>query len=284
MNEEKNGYMGKVTHAIYIGVMTLIVLVVTAWLAYTGYSYYELPLEERFYHPQYHWFRPAGPLGHGLGIIGTFLILFGVVFYIARKRYGFMERYLRLKHVLEFHIFLCVLGPILVLFHTTFKFGGMVSIAFWSMVAVVLSGVVGRFIYIQIPRTIEGRALSLAEVNKAKEEIARELRQMEGLESSTLDLILNDDGRQRGYFARKLQLSRVRRELRHKHIDRSRRRAIIELVKQEMSLAGKVSRLRQMQNLFKYWHVVHLPFAIIMLVIVVIHVVITVMLGYRWIF
>ncbi len=167
--------MGKVTHAIYIGVMTLIVLFVTVWLGYNGYSYYKLPLEERFYHPQYYWFRPAGPLGHGLGIVGTFLILFGVIFYIARKRYGFMERYLRLKYVLEFHIFLCVLGPILVLFHTTFKFGGMVSIAFWSMVAVVLSGVVGRFIYIQIPRSIEGRALSLAEVNSAKEEIAREL-------------------------------------------------------------------------------------------------------------
>lgn len=74
----------------------------------------------------------------GLGILGTFMILFGVSIYIARKRYNFLAKYIRLKYLLEFHIFLCTFGPILVVFHTTFKFNGIVSIAFWSMVAVVL--------------------------------------------------------------------------------------------------------------------------------------------------
>ena len=63
---------------------------------------------------------------------------------------------------------MCTLGPILVLFHTAFKFGGIVSISFWSMVAVFLSGIIGRFIYIQIPRTIEGRELSLSEIKNSK--------------------------------------------------------------------------------------------------------------------
>jgi hypothetical protein len=39
-----------------------------------------------------------------------------------------------------------------------------------------------------------------------------------------------------------------------------------------------------MQNLFKYWHVAHLPFALIMLVIMIIHVAVTVTFGFRWIF
>ena len=109
------------------------------------------PLEERFYHPDHENFKPSGLFGHGLGIVGTLLILIGVFIYIARKRYQFLSRYGRVKYWLEFHIFLCTLGPIMVLFHTAFKFGGIVSISFWSMVAVVISGVIGRYIYIQIP-------------------------------------------------------------------------------------------------------------------------------------
>ena len=42
--------------------------------------------------------------------------------------------------------------------------------------------------------------------------------------------------------------------------------------------------LQRMQQLFKYWHVVHMPFALIMLVVVIIHIGITVAMGYRWIF
>ena len=146
--------------------MVVIIIVTTFYLIYTGYSYYNTPLEERFYHPRHNWFKPSGLYGQGLGVLGTIMITFGVTIYIARKRYNFLSKYIRLKYLLEFHIFLCTLGPILILFHTAFKFGGIVSIAFWSMVAVVLSGVIGRFIYIQIPRTIEGRALSLKEVKK----------------------------------------------------------------------------------------------------------------------
>ena len=56
----------------------------------------------------------------------------------------------------------------MILFHTSFKFGGIVSISFWSMVAVVASGVIGRFIYLQIPRTMQGRELSLNELREMR--------------------------------------------------------------------------------------------------------------------
>lgn len=183
--------MNKTVHRIYISVMVLIIIAATIYLIYTGINYYNTPLEERFYHPRHDWFKPSGAYGHGLGIIGTLMILFGVVIYIARKRYNFMSKVIRLKYLLEFHIFLCTLGPILVLFHTAFKFGGIVSIAFWSMVAVVASGVVGRFIYIQIPRTIEGRALSLNEVKSMKTDFTNSFNEAFNLDMKTKLLIVN---------------------------------------------------------------------------------------------
>jgi uncharacterized membrane protein len=144
-------------HKIYVTSLVSIVIAVTVFLIFNGASYYATSMEERFYHESHSALKPNGLVGHGLGIIGTLLILIGVFGYMARKRFRTLNRIGVLKHWLEFHIFLCTLGPIMVLFHTAFKFGGIVSISFWSMVAVVASGVLGRFIYLQIPRTIHGR-------------------------------------------------------------------------------------------------------------------------------
>ena len=60
--------------------------------------------------------------------------------------------------------------------------------------------------------------------------------------------------------------------------------SVLKKVKSERSLSKKINRLQTMQKLFKYWHVAHLPFALIMLVIVVIHIVVTLVFGYKWIF
>jgi len=51
-----------------------------------------------------------------------------------------------------------------------------------------------------------------------------------------------------------------------------------------MKINARIKRLQLMQTLFKHWHVAHLPFALVMLVIMVIHVAITITFGYRWIF
>lgn len=269
-------------------VMVLIVIVVSIYIGIKGYSFYSIPIEERFYHPDYNSFKPSGFFGHGLGIVGTFLILFGVVLYIARKRYGFMEKYLRLKYLLEFHIFLCTLGPIMILFHTSFKFGGIVSVAFWSMVAVVLSGVVGRFIYTQIPRTIEGRELTLSEVKTSHETLMETLKSFEHLGFSMSDFLLNSEHKYnwgiRGYIDKKRQIFSIRKKLSSINVSKKEKKQIIQIVSQEISLSSRIERLLLMQKLFKYWHVAHMPFALIMLVIVTIHVIVTVTLGYTWIF
>jgi hypothetical protein len=261
--------------------MVIVIVAVTAYLAYIGYSYYNTSLEERFYHPRHTWFKPSGAFGHGLGIIGTLMILFGVSIYIARKRYNFMSKQLRLKYLLEFHIFLCTLGPILILFHTAFKFGGIVSIAFWSMVAVVISGVIGRFIYIQIPRTIEGRELTLNEVKGLKTDLSSALEEQPQIDSETQEFILSITNAEKPSFK---DFYKLKRDLKGKNIPKEDRLYIQKLVKDDISLSGKIARLHTMQKLFKYWHVAHLPFALIMLIIVIIHVAITLAFGYKWIF
>ena len=76
----------------------------------------------------------------------------------------------------------------------------------------------------------------------------------------------------------------VKETLRRNNITKIQQRQILVLVKSDISLNRRIERLVTMQNLFKYWHVAHLPFALVMLIIMIIHVVVTIVFGYRWIF
>lgn len=284
-------------HRIYIGFFITITLIVTVYLAYQGYTYYSLNLENRFFHPEHQALKPSGLIGHGLGIIGSLLILIGVSTYMLRKRIGWFSRIGVLKYWLEFHIFLCLLGPILVLYHTAFKFGGLVAVSFWSMIAVVLSGVIGRYIYLQIPRTIEGREMNLNEINQIKDELNKRLITIYKIDEQTLEEILNavkerPDRSGKSMVNRSIAkfkfehrtIKEVKTILRqHKVIGKSYNE-VVSLIKYEISLNRKIDRLISMQNLFKYWHVAHLPFALLMLIIMLVHVAVTITFGAHWIF
>lgn len=289
--------MTKTGHRIYLGTLASIIIATTIWLIYNGSSYYATSLEERFFNDQHQNLKPSGAVGHGLGIVGTLLILIGVFSYMARKRWRSLSKIGLLKHWLEFHIFLCILGPIMILFHTAFKFGGIVSISFWSMVAVVLSGVIGRYIYIQIPRTIQGQELSLQEIKDQKETerkqwITKSERIKENYADITRQLAADELDQNPGgiiqFFNRNLRdrkkLSQAKSLLKSYDLTSRDRKSMIKMIRHEISTNRKIHRLTQMQNLFKYWHIAHLPFAIIMLVIMVIHVGITLAFGYKWIF
>lgn len=268
-------------HRLYISSMVMILIVFTLVIVYGGYSYYQTSLEERFYHPNHELLKPNGLLGHGMGILGSFFMVAGVSIYMLRKRWRSLGRLGKLKHWLEFHIFLCTLGPLMVLFHTSFKIGGVVAISFWSMVAVVLSGVIGRFIYIQIPRTIEGRALSLNEIRGMKTDIRDVLVTKYALDKDSLDVIVEST---MGSRRNRAAVRRIKRALKENRLSRFQRSQVLTLVKNEISMNRRIDRLETMQNLFRYWHVAHLPFALIMLIIMVIHVAVSIVFGYRWIF
>ncbi len=182
--------MNKTLHKIYVGSFFVVGVAVMVLLAINGYDYYSTPLEERFFNSQHTVLKPSGDWGHGFGIIGTAMMILGVSIYMIRKRVKWFFNFGFLKHWLEFHIFLCTVGPMLVLYHTAFKFGGIVSVSFWSMVVVVASGVIGRYIYIQIPRTIEGRELSLNEVIEMKSNVDERIKSRYNLDESSYNSIL----------------------------------------------------------------------------------------------
>lgn len=165
------------------------------------------------------------------------------------------------------------------------------------MVAVFLSGVIGRFIYIRIPRSIEGRELSLSEVGDLKKDLGNILRTEYQLNDETIKVILENtrdtnEENHTGFFVRIWKsrmhdlhiLSGIRKMLRSNRISRSQQKKVVRLVKEELVLNHRIKRLVFTQKLFKYWHVAHLPFAFVMLIIVVIHVVVSLLFGYKWIF
>jgi len=278
-------------HRIIISMLVLVVTSVVAILLYVGYNYYSIPLEERHFHPLNATFRASGLVGHGLGIVGTFLIIFGVFSYMLRKRFRTFSRIGILKHWLEFHIFLCTLGPVLILFHTTFKFGGIVAVSFWSMVAVFLSGILGRYIYLQIPRSIEGQELSLHELEEQKSDMNKQLRQSVMLDEriyEQIDSLYVLSAKKPGFWVRKKQervaFRNLRSELKQQQIPEKKSHEIVLIFKSQLRLKKRIDRLVTMQKLFAYWHVAHLPFALIMLVVMIIHVVVAVTFGYKWIF
>jgi hypothetical protein len=289
--------MTKTAHKIFISLLISIVILTLAFLFFMGISYYRISIEERFYHPAHNLLKPSGILGHGMGILGSLFMIIGMGSYMVRKRYRILSRMGLLKHWLEFHIFLCTLGPILILFHTTYKFGGLVAVSFWSMVAVFLSGVIGRFIYIQIPHTIEGRELSLNEVRNLKSDVVEIIRNSYNLDEESYAIIVNSIKKKvelyhkyaivryiRKYVNDHKSLRAVKKVLKENNLPRAEYKQVLELIEDDIMLNRKIEQLDLMQNLFKYWHVAHLPFALVMLIIMFVHVGVTILFGYRWIF
>lgn len=288
--------MSKTLHAVYISLFFIVGILSVVLLTVNGFNYYITPLDERFFAANHEMLKPSGIIGHGLGIVGSLMMVLGVAVYMIRKRVRKFVGLGLLKHWLEFHIFLCTVGPILVLYHTAFKFGGLVAVSFWSMVAVVISGVIGKFIYVQIPRTIQGRELDIKELNEINDQLTLKLRRdycvseevlmkIEELSSverynkislmQSLNVIASE------YFTTRLILGRLKKEIRtpgRNHLPES-----INVIKDKLILSRRIGLYRSMQKLFKYWHVAHLPFAMVMFFIMVVHIAVTILFGYKWV-
>jgi hypothetical protein len=291
--------MSKSLHRIYVGSFIVVGIAVLILLGINGYQYYTTPIEERFFNPAHNALKPSGMWGHGFGIVGTLMMIVGVGIYMIRKRSRKIFTFGYLKHWLELHIFLCTVGPILVLYHTAFKFGGIVSVSFWSMVLVVLSGVIGRFIYLQIPRTIQGKEIDINDLLKMRQDLAEKIKTEMLFNSkllNDLDVLTSPERYKKksltdsilflvkDFFKIKKFMYRLKRGIAKTDYYKIRRKELINKVRAEIILSRRLGMLRTMQNLFRYWHIAHLPFALIMFVIMIIHVLVTITFGYRWIF
>jgi len=266
----------------------------------TGLPYYLLPLAERPHTDMHAQLKPAGIWGHGLGIIGTAMVLL-LLLYSARKRLLLGLRFGTLRRWLDIHIFFGIMGPLLITLHTAMKFGGIVSISYFSMLAVAFSGVFGRYVYMQIPRDNRGHALGLEDARKHLAEIQQAL--VEDLDASpeaigAIDEFASRAGATAGSKFRgilvslgdDLSINRRARRLRRRltggtnPVPKDIINQVISLARESSVLQRRVVMLDSMSDLLHYWHVFHKPFAYVMLFIMVIHVGVAVAFGYTWVF
>ena len=292
--------MNNTAHFFYIAILILAGVLTTVLFGLHGCNYYVTSLGERPFHAQYNDLKPSGSWGHGYGIVGSLMITAGVIIYSSRKRIRVFADLGKIKTYLEFHMFLCLVGPILVLYHTTFKFGGLVAVSFWSMTAVVLSGIFGRYVYVQIPRGIQGNELTMDELEKENGQIRTLLEQKFQLDPKIIekiDAIANAPAVVSkmstmqvlrlfayGSVTRRLRLERLYQEMRRNSAFHHVAGDVRDLIRKRIILIRRIAFLEKMKQIFHYWHVVHLPFSVIMFVILLIHVAVTVAFGYTWIF
>jgi hypothetical protein len=262
-----------------------------AYFLAAGAFYYLTPVQERARHPLYWTFKPGGSLGLRFGMAGLAMMTL-MHAYSARKRLRPLRRLGALRKWLDVHILLGILGPLFVVLHSSFKVGGLVSISFWSMVAVALSGVFGRYLYLQIPRTRAGEELTLAEVEKADRELTERLREQFGADDAFLErleravapaasggllrllgsLLVEDVG------LRRRPLLALARSL--PGLPPALARELAAVVRQKALLRRRIRLWNALHRLFHNWHVIHRPFAVVMYLFVLVHVAVASFTGY----
>jgi hypothetical protein len=288
-----------VKRRMLLSVLYTTALILLAAFLMDGWSYYTTAFAERPHHEDYRLLRPAGGRGLLRGIIGSVMMVLMLI-YSLQKRLRIFGRRLRLRPFLDFHIFLGVVGPMFILLHTSFKVQGLVSIAFWSMVAVALSGYLGRYLYQQIPRNLNDQEMSLVDIESHSSRLQHEIQKRTKLNDATLADIEREFEAALSTKAKSLwQLvpALIFKDLRRPWIKRRLRRtfvrvrlvsprdaeALFELAYRRAMLKRRLLLLDQIHRLFHWWHVIHKPFAIIMYLIMLVHIGVAIWTGYAWI-
>jgi hypothetical protein len=172
----------------------------------------------------------SGLFGHLIGIVGFLLMLMTEVLYSLRKR-SRLARWGRMSSWLEFHIFTGIIGPFMVLPHSSWKFNGLAGITLLLTLIIVISGFVGRYIFTSIPRTADGIEIDAAQLEKQLERLAVEVR-----------------GR-----------------------NESRKRDIKRLIDEQTRLQRQVRNLANTRRLMSLWHAIHVPIGLALFTAAFIH-------------
>ncbi|HTQ97053.1 MAG TPA: hypothetical protein VMH89_09610 [Candidatus Acidoferrum sp.] len=293
-------------HKMRVLLAWLVALAITLVVAGYGMNYYTLSAADRPLSPKHEALRPSGPIGIKLGVFGVFLF-FLIYLYPLRKKWDWLSRQGNSRHWLDFHVVLGTLAPVIIAFHATFKFGNIAGMAFWSMLAVTLSGFVGRYLYSQIPRNLNAAELTLKEMTEIEDSMRRELaaqnltfgKRMEKLYDlptakdvehmpmlvALAYMILID-------LRRPFQVSMLRLQTAGFlnwvsslfGVLRTRDEGLehgIAVARKQAKLSKKILFLSRTGQVFKLWHVVHRPFSYAFAVLALIHIGLALYMGYR---
>lgn len=264
-------------------------------------------------------YEPSKGIWLLLGWIGSSLMAV-MMLYSLRKRVALFKSLGAMRHWLNLHMLMGVLGPLLITLHTTFKFNGLIATSYWCMMVTTVFGILGRYIYVQIPRGITGTELKVKEIEKEVEKLDKGLgRYLVRAHMSNLlyELGVRDASRlitnaERGpglpesFHLSKLldeieaaeiqeeknpalallhmagtdirnffRLRRIRKVLRQRYrLEGARREEVFSALKEKAVLMRRKNLLSTSQRLLHHWHVLHVPLAIVMFLIMFLHVLI----------
>jgi len=269
-----------------------------------GAHYYLAPFAVRVRHPLHAWLRPTGLIGQPLGFLALGLFLF-LWLYPIRKAYGSALHITGpLSAWLRWHVAAGLLAPWVAATHAGWRFSGLIGLGYGAMFTVFLSGLVGRYLYVRIPRRIDGLEMSRDEASSERERILFELTAATGLPpeqvrtvltpamrggqrvglAASIKMMITDDLSRRRAARRLVRLMHQPRNAPGASVspDRDALKRVLALARREMALSQQMRMLDATHRLFSYWHAAHKPFAITALLAVVAHVAVAVALGAVW--
>ena len=268
-----------------------------------GFDYYKLSVIDRPFSPKHHLLRPSGPVGLYLGFLGVSLFL-GIFLYPLRKHWAWLGQIGQSKHWLDIHVLMGLTAPFIIAFHSTFKFRGIAGMAFWIMFAVSVSGVVGRYLYAQIPRRLSTVELSMKELQELQESLCDQLEAQQLLPEPDLRALLRMPNARRVArlpipiallymvildILRKFGVARLRRHASGEYFATffgflSTRypelETAIRAAAEEAALSKRLLFLSRSQKVFHAWHVIHKPFSYAFAVLALLHIGLQFVLGY----
>ncbi len=193
----------------------------------------------------------SGLFGHLIGVLGFVLMLMTETLYSLRKRSRRTSGG-RLASWLRFHIFTGIVGPYMVLLHSSWKFNGLAGIVLLMTIIIVASGFIGRYVYTSIPRTADGieveASLLEAQIAAIEAQIAR----------------WENAGHSQG---------RISQAPGRGEITRPQPGQLKKLKKRQKTLRRQVSSLATTRRLLALWHTIHVPIGMVLFTAAFIHIV-----------
>jgi hypothetical protein len=246
-------------------------------------------------------YTPGSDLGYNLGLVGGLLMLATVLAYPMRKYVKALRRLGSMRPWFQVHMVMGVLGPVFILFHTTFVISSVNAfVAFASMMIVMLSGFVGRFAYRRIHNSLDGRKKTLEEFEAHMETSERGLASLvRALPEARLaidahrELALTRSGSWLARAWRFLTLdvnarrvanslegdiARLIREVGpaqgwDEATQAKRVRRGVDLVRGYLRAVNATAQFGAFERIFSLWHVMHVPLIYLLLLSAVYHVV-----------
>jgi len=276
-----------------------------AGFAVYGFDYYTLGSSQRPFSPKHALLRPSGTIGVNLGVFGV-LLFFLIYLYPLRKKWDWLGRQGNARHWLDFHVIMGTAAPLVIALHSSFKFGGIAGMAFWIMTAVTLSGFIGRYLYAQIPRSLNAAELSIQEIKDMDARLRQEVEERHDQIGGDLVRLLSLPTQERvahtsivvalGWMIwldvkRPFQVSRLRLRAagfgawlaslfgilptRSAELERA-----IQMARRQASLSKRIAFLSRTKQVFSLWHVIHRPFSYSFAILAILHIAVVLGMGY----